>query len=175
MLWHLFFGRVNYSYKGRYIFTSNLRYDGSSRFVGNRWGLFPSASVAWRASDEFFFDWAKPVLTDANSELVGYNGNERVGNYESINQYNIGSYYNGIIGVTQTNKLANLNLSWESTEQTNIGLDVTLLDGRVSFVAEYYIKKTKDLLADEVIPSELGVSSMRVNMGNIEIKVLNLR
>ena len=166
-----FFGRVNYSYKGKYIFTSNLRYDGSSRFVGNRWGLFPSASVAWRASDEFFFDWAKPVLTDAKFRLSwGTNGNERVGNYESINQYNIGSYYNGVIGVTQTDKLANLDLSWESTEQTNIGLDVTLLDGRVSLVAEYYIKKTKDLLADEVIPSELGVSSMRVNMGNIENK-----
>ena len=166
-----FFGRVNYSYKGKYIFTSNLRYDGSSRFVGNRWGLFPSASIAWRASDEFFFDWAKPVLTDAKFRLSwGTNGNERVGNYESINQYNIGSYYNGVIGVTQTDKLANLDLSWESTEQTNIGLDVTLLDGRVSLVAEYYIKKTKDLLADEVIPSELGVSSMRVNMGNIENK-----
>ena len=54
-----FFGRVNYSYKGKYIFTSNLRYDGSSRFVGNRWGLFPSASVAWRASD--------------NSSLTGQN------------------------------------------------------------------------------------------------------
>ena len=81
-----FFGRVNYSYKGKYIFTSNLRYDGSSRFVGNRWGLFPSASVAWRASDEFFFDWAKPVLTDAKFRLSwGTNGNERVGNYESIN------------------------------------------------------------------------------------------
>ena len=170
-----FFGRVNYSYKGKYIFTSNLRYDGSSRFVGNRWGLFPSASVAWRASDEFFFDWAKPVLTDAKFRLSwGTNGNERVGNYESINQYNIGSYYNGVIGVTQTDKLANLDLSWESTEQTNIGLDVTLLDGRVSLVAEYYIKKTKDLLADEVIPSELGVSSMRVNMGNIENKGIEL-
>lgn len=65
-------------------------------------------------------------------------------------------------------------MSWESTEQTNIGLDVTLLDGRVSLVAEYYIKKTKDLLADEVIPSELGVSSMRVNMGNIENKGIEL-
>lgn len=70
--------------------------------------------------------------------------------------------------------MANLDLSWESTEQTNIGLDVTLLDGRVSLVAEYYIKKTKDLLADEVIPSELGVSSMRVNMGNIENKGIEL-
>ena len=115
------------------------------------------------------------MLTDAKFRLSwGTNGNERVGNYESINQYNIGSYYNGVIGVTQTDKLANLDLSWESTEQTNIGLDVTLLDGRVSLVAEYYIKKTKDLLADEVIPSELGVSSMRVNMGNIENKGIEL-
>ena len=177
--WHeammSYFGRFNYNYMSKYLLEMNLRYDGSSRFVGNRWGLFPSASIAWRASDEFFFDWAKPVLTDAKFRLSwGTNGNERVGNYESINQYNIGSYYNGVIGVTQTDKLANLDLSWESTEQTNIGLDVTLLDGRVSLAAEYYIKKTKDLLADEVIPSELGVSSMRVNMGNIENKGIEL-
>lgn len=170
-----FFGRVNYSYKGKYIFTSNLRYDGSSRFVGNRWGLFPSASVAWRVSDESFLAWAKPVLTDAKFRVSwGTNGNERVGNYESINQYDIGSYYNSVIGVTQTDKLANSDLSWESTEQTDIGLDLTLLDGRISLVGEYYIKKTKDLLADEVIPSELGVSSMRVNMGNIKNEGIEL-
>lgn len=164
-----FFGRVGYSYKGKYILQSNLRYDGSSRFVGQRWGLFPSASAAWRFSDEFFFDWAKPVLTDAKFRVSwGANGNEQVGNYESINQYNIGGYYNGIISVSQTSKIANLDLSWESTEQTNVGLDLTFLDGRVSLTAEYYIKRTKDLLADEVMPSELGVSSMRVNLGNIE-------
>ncbi|EKU88975.1 SusC/RagA family TonB-linked outer membrane protein [Bacteroides oleiciplenus] len=170
-----FFGRVNYSYKGKYIFVSNLRYDGSSRFVGKRWGLFPSASAAWRFSDEFFFDWAKPILTDAKFRASwGTNGNEQVGNYESINQYEIGGYYNGAIAVKQTSKLANVNLSWESTEQTNIGLDLTLLNGRVSVTAEYYIKKTKDLLADEVMPSELGISSMRVNLGNIENRGIEL-
>lgn len=170
-----FFGRANYSYKGKYIFMSNLRYDGSSRFAGKRWGLFPSVSGAWRFSDESFFEWAKPILNDAKFRISwGATGNERVGNYESVNQYNIGSYYNGVVGVTQTSKLANVDLSWETTEQTNIGLDLTLLDGRISFTADYYIKKTKDLLADEVMPSELGISSMRVNMGNIENRGIEL-
>lgn len=170
-----FFGRVNYSYKGKYILQSNLRYDGSSRFVGQRWGLFPSVSVAWRLSDEFFFDWAKPVLTDAKLRASwGTNGNEAIGNYETINNYSIDGYYNGVTSVKQTSKIANLYLSWESTAQTNIGLDLTFLDGRVSFTGEYYIKKTKDLLADEIMPSELGVSSQRVNLGNIENRGIEL-
>lgn len=170
-----FFGRFGYSYKGRYIFSSNLRYDGSSRFVAQRWGLFPSASAAWRMSDEKFFDWAKPALTDAKFRVSwGMTGNERVGNYDAINRYVIGAYYNGVLGVTQNSQIANKELSWEATEQTNIGLDLTFLDGRISFTADYYIKNTHDLLSIDNMPSELGVSSMRVNFGKIQNKGIEL-
>lgn len=170
-----FFGRFGYSYKSRYIFSSNIRYDGSSRFVGKRWGLFPSASAAWRFSDESFFQWAKPILTDGKFRVSwGMTGNERVGNYDAINTYSIGNYYNGSMTVTQKSQIANVDLSWEATEQTNLGLDLTFLDGRINFTADYYVKNTHDLLAVENMPSELGVTSMRVNFGKIQNKGVEL-
>lgn len=170
-----FFGRVGYNYKGKYILSSNLRYDGSSRFIGSRWGLFPSASAAWRFSDEAFFRWAKPVLMDGKFRASwGLTGNEQVGNYDAITSYNIGAYYNSILGVTQKTRIANRNLTWESTEQTNLGLDLTFMEGRIAVTADYYIKKTHDLLSLELMPSELGVSDMRVNFGNIQNKGIEL-
>ena len=170
-----FFGRFGYSYKGKYIFSSNLRYDGSSRFVGKRWGLFPSASAAWRFSDEKFFDWAKSILVDGKFRASwGMTGNERVGNYDAINRYVIGAYYNGVLGVNQNKRIANENLTWEATEQTNIGLDLMFLDGRVTFVADYYIKNTHDLLSLDNMPSELGVEDMRINFGKIQNKGIEL-
>lgn len=170
-----FFGRVSYDYKSRYMFNSNIRYDGSSRFVGKRWGLFPSIGAGWRLSDESFMKWAQPALTDAKFRVSwGMTGNERVGNYDAINRYAIGAYYNGTLGVTQNSRVANKDLSWESTEQTNIGLDLTFLDGRITFVADYYVKNTHDLLSLENMPSELGVSNMRINFGKIQNRGVEL-
>ena len=170
-----FFGRITYDYKSRYMFNTNLRYDGSSRFIGKRWGLFPSIGAGWRFSDEFFMKWSKPVLTDAKFRVSwGMNGNERVGNYDAINRYLIGAYYNGVLGVTQNSRVANSDLGWEATEQTNFGLDLTFLDGRITFVGEYYIKNTNDLLSLENMPSELGVSDMRINFGKIQNKGIEL-
>lgn len=170
-----FFGRVTYDYKSRYMFNSNLRYDGSSRFVGQRWGLFPSIGAGWRFSDESFMKWAQPALIDGKVRVSwGMNGNERVGNYDAINRYIIGAYYNGVLGVTQNSRIANKDLSWEATEQTNFGLDLTFLDGRITFVGEYYVKNTHDLLSLENIPSELGVSDMRINFGKIQNKGIEL-
>lgn len=170
-----FFGRIGYNYKSRYIFSSNLRYDGSSRFVGKRWGLFPSASAAWRFSDEPFLNWAKPVLSDGKFRVSwGMTGNERVGNYDAINTYSIGGYYNGSMAVAQNSRIANIDLSWEATEQTNVGLDLSFWDGRLNFTADYYVKNTHDLLAMENMPSELGISNMRINFGKIQNKGVEL-
>ena len=169
------FGRFSYSYAGRYLFNTNLRYDGSSRFIDKRWGLFPSASAGWRFSDEPFLKWTKPFLTDGKFRISwGKTGNERVGNYDALNRYLIGAYYNGVLGVYQNSRLANIGLGWESTEQSNIGLDLTFLDGRISFVAEYYVKNTNDLLSVENMPSELGVKDMRINFGKIQNKGIEL-
>jgi hypothetical protein len=97
-----FFGRLGYAYKGKYLFNSNARYDGSSRFGQNeRWGLFPSASLGWRFSDESFMDWSDSWLSDAKLRASwGVTGNDRVGYYESQTRYTSGIYsYNGISGV----------------------------------------------------------------------------
>ena len=167
-----FFGRFSYSYKGKYLFNSNIRRDGSSRFVNNRWGTFPSASVGWRVSDENFMDWAKPYLKDAKLRASwGITGNENIGNYESLNLYTFGSYYyQGISGVNTSTALGNPNLKWEQTTQTNLGLDVTLFDGRMSVTGDYYVKTTDGLLYNSLLPSELGYSTIKVNLGSIENK-----
>ena len=163
-----FFARAGYSYASRYIVNASLRLDGSSRFVGNRWGLFPSISASWRLSDEKFMKWSKKVLTDAKLRYSwGMTGVQSIGNYEAINTYTINHYYNGTTAVYQNSRLANINLSWEASGMNNLGLDLAFLGGRVTFSADWYRKSTKDLLAMEQIPSEMGVSNMRVNLGSI--------
>jgi TonB-linked SusC/RagA family outer membrane protein len=172
-----FFGRLGYNYKGRYIFNSNIRYDGSSRFGKNkRWGLFPSASVGWRFSDESFMGWAGNWLTDGKLRASwGRTGNDRVGYYESQLRYTSGSYaYNGISGVVPVSTYGNPNLHWEQTEQTDIGLDLNLFGGKANFTADYYIKSTTDLLSNMNLPYTSGFNNMRVNLASIENKGLEL-
>lgn len=172
-----FFGRAVYSWKSRYTLTANVRLDGSSRFgKNNRWGTFPSVSAAWRISDEPFMQWATDVLTDAKIRgSYGITGNDKIGRYESKTVYVGGSqYYNGTGGIIPSSKYGNPDLKWEQTKQTNIGLDLSFLNGRIAFVADYYIKKTKDLLSDYNLPTTTGYSSMRVNLASIENKGVEL-
>ena len=165
------FGRLAYSYKGKYIFSSNIRRDGSSR-VGkeNRWGLFPSASVGWRFSDETFMGWSTGILEDGKLRAsYGITGNERVGNYDALQRYSFGSnFYNGVLGIVPVGMLGNTELSWESTKQFNAGIDLTFIDSKVYFVADYYRKTTEDLLYGAPLPAELGYTSTRVNFGSIQ-------
>lgn len=172
-----FFGRAVYSYKNRYILTGLVRHDGSSRFgVNKRWGTFPSVSVAWRFSDEPFMGWASEVLTDAKLRAsYGITGNDKIGRYESKTFYTSGAYsYNGVGGVVPSSKYGNPNLKWEVTKQTDIGLDLTLFGGRLMLVADYYIKKTSDLLSDLSLPYSTGYDNMRVNLASIQNKGIEL-
>lgn len=172
-----FFGRAVYSYKSRYTLAALGRYDGSSRFgQNNRWGFFPSVSAAWRFSDEPFMAWSNRVLTDAKLRMsYGVTGNDRIGRYESYTTYVAGkAYYNGIGGVVPSNKIGNPNLKWEQTKQTDIGIDLNFLGGRFSFVADYYIKNTSDLLSDYNLPYTTGYSTMRVNLASIRNKGVEL-
>ncbi|HET8829489.1 MAG TPA: TonB-dependent receptor [Pelobium sp.] len=167
------FGRIGYNYKGRYLFNSNFRYDGASRFgVDNRWGFFPSASVGWRFSDEKFMNWTDSFLEDAKLRAsYGITGNDRIDNYAAIQRYVFGqNYYNDISGVVQNSQFGNNTLSWESTEQLDIGTDLSFFNGRLNFTADYYIKTTKDLLYDAPLPSEYGFNSVQVNIGSIKNK-----
>ena len=153
-----------YSWKSRYILAGTLRRDASSKFgKNNRWGWFPSVSAAWRVSDEFFMKWTKPLLSDAKIRVsYGVTGNDKISAYEAMTTYTVNGNYNNIGAVVGSSKYGNPNLKWEETKQTNFGLDLSFLDGRIYFTGDYYIKKTHDLLADQKLPS--GSSGIRRTM-----------
>lgn len=169
--------RLTYNYKGRYLMNATVRRDGSSRFgESNRWGNFPSVSLAWRISDERFMDWATGVMNDAKIRLsYGLTGNQAIGNYDAQNQLIFGSYtYNGVAGVRANTNMGNLMLKWESTTQKNIGIDLNFLGGRLAVSADAYIKLTKDLLYDAPLPLELGPTGVRMNYGSVQNKGFEL-
>lgn len=166
------FGRVGYNFKGKYIFNANLRYDGSSRFgTENRWGFFPSASAAWRLSDEKFLRFLKPFVSDAKLRVsYGVTGNESIGDYVAMLLYAPNFIYedNGqnVSGIGATN-LGYENLSWEETAQMNVGLDLSMNKDRIRITADYYNKRTDKLLNKVEIPKESGFSTQYRNVGQM--------
>ena len=120
--------------------------------------------------------WANNILTDAKIRAsYGITGNDKIGRYESQTVYTAGSqYYNSVGGIVPASKYGNPDLKWEQTKQTNIGVDLSFLNGRIMFVADYYIKKTSDLLSDYNLPSTTGYDKMRVNLASIENKGVEL-
>ncbi|WP_302586052.1 TonB-dependent receptor [uncultured Alistipes sp.] len=162
------FARVNYDYKSRYLVQATVRRDGSSRFSKkNRWGNFPSVSVAWRLSDEPFMKFSRRVLDDAKIRVSwGVTGNEQIGNYDYLYSYTTGDIYDGIGGVYPA-RLAVDNLRWEETRQTDVGLDLSFFGQRLTLTADYYDKYTDGLLANLELPKESGFGSMRTNIGEV--------
>lgn len=173
-----FYGRLGYDYKGRYLVNAVLRRDGSSVFgPENRWGNFPSVSVGWRFSDEAFANSLLGVLTDGKIRASwGITGNQEIGNYDAYQQFEFGSYYyDGISGVRTSPRIGNAALKWEQTTQSDIGLDLTFLNGMINFTGDYYVKTTTDLLYDDPLPNELGFpGKVRTNMGTIENRGIEL-
>lgn len=177
------FGRVNYGYDSRYLLTATVRRDGSSRFGNNnKWGTFPSASVAWNVSNEKFMESSKGWLTNLKFRAgMGITGNQDgIGEYKSLSILGVGndSYYDPETG---TWSLAyapiqnpNADLKWESTKQTNIGVDFSLWN-RVSGTFEYYQKKTNDLLYTYQVPQPpYLVGTMLANVGDLTNKGFEL-
>jgi iron complex outermembrane receptor protein len=147
-----FFGRMNYTLLNRYMMTFTLRDDGSSRFnKNNRWGLFPSAALAWRINDEAWLRNVK-VINDLKLRLGwGITGQqEGIGDYTYIATYtpNIAHAYYPLLGdgTTYRPDVYNPNLTWEKTTTWNAGLDLSLLNNRLGFSVDYYYRKTKDLI-----------------------------
>lgn len=167
-----YFARVNYDYEGRYLLSATARYDGSSRFgANNRFGFFPSASVGWRISEENFLKGNRTINDLKLRGSLGKTGNQQIGNFAARGSLAIGANYNGQGGVVPaSNGLPNPNLSWESTTQWDIGLDLSLLNNRLTFTTDYYHKRTDDLLFNQVIPTQTGYNTIAVNLGAIENK-----
>jgi TonB-dependent starch-binding outer membrane protein SusC len=171
------FGRLTYDYKGKYIINALFRNDGSSRFgPENRWAKFTSASAAWRFSDESFMEWSGRVLNDGKFRIsYGANGNDGpLGPYDWRSLYEGGHSYNGIAGVSVVPNFGNPLLKWEETEQTNVGLDLEFLSGRVSFTGDYYQKTTKSLLQKVNLPTNTGYPSMFTNTAHIQNRGVEL-
>ncbi|SFC00121.1 TonB-linked outer membrane protein, SusC/RagA family [Flagellimonas taeanensis] len=155
-----YFGRLNYNYKGKYLFEANARYDGSSRFAeDNRWGFFPSFSAGWRILEESFASKLKNTFDEIKIRgSWGKLGNNRIGDYSYQEVY--GSYLYPFGGSLQQGvapvELANSRLKWETTTITNVGLDLSLLSRRLNLSMEYYNKTTSDILTKIPIPLVLG-------------------
>ncbi|NGM67172.1 SusC/RagA family TonB-linked outer membrane protein [Sphingobacterium sp. SGR-19] len=164
------FTRVNYNYKKKYILTANLRTDGSSRFGSdNRWATFPSLAAAWRLSEEDFIQ-NLPVISDLKLRASwGITGNQNIGNYASYSLYAGGNNYLGMPGFIPS-VLGDRNLKWETTAQTDVGIDVGLFDDRIFLLADYYHKKTSDLLIGVPILTNSGYMNRFTNSGDIENK-----
>lgn len=165
-----YIGRVNYTLLDRYLFTVTGREDGSSRFGANhRWGFFPSVAFGWRLSDEPFLRNVSAIQQIKLRASWGVAGNPSISPYQSLNRLSAQQYtFNGTIAPGYVaSSLGNDNLSWESTKQTDLGADVGLWNGRVDMTADWYNKRTDDLLLGIDLPSESGYSTALVNAGAI--------
>lgn len=167
------FSRFNYTYKGKYLFEANARYDGSSRFsTGNKYGFFPSVSAGWRISEENFFRGLKNTINEAKLRLSwGKLGNQLIGTYPSTTALELESTTLGkqIVNTATLNKMANKNISWEATEEKNIGIDLTLFNN-LSVTADYYQRRTRDILLELDVPLTLGLKAPFQNAGVVDNK-----
>ena len=167
------FSRLNYTYKGKYLFEINARYDGSSRFsTGNKYGFFPSASAGWRISEENFFGGLKNTINEAKLRLSwGRLGNQLIGTYPFTTALALESTALGkqIVNTATLNAMANKNISWESTEEKNIGIDLTLFS-RLNVTADYYQRRTRDILLSLDIPLIIGLDAPFQNAGIVDNK-----
>lgn len=168
-----YYGRVNYSFKERYLLELNGRYDGSSRFMkDHRWGFFPSASAAWRISEENFFDAARETIDNLKIRVsYGILGNQDIYSYfpyAATIAPGYGYWFDKDLGsgATQT-QVANEKISWEKSSQTNFGLDVDLLNSNLSFSFDYYVRNIKDMLQQFPIPEFVGLTSPWENAGSM--------
>jgi TonB-linked SusC/RagA family outer membrane protein len=169
-----FFGRANYGFDNRYLFTFTMRADGSSRFgENNRYGYFPSGSVAWRISEEDFMA-DQTIFNDLKLRAsYGITGNQEIGG-TWVGTWGLGAAYNGLSGISPA-QLANPDLGWEKTTQLDIGIDFALWEDRVKLTADYYIKNTTDLLLNAEVSGLTGFTSVIQNIGEIENKGLEFQ
>ena len=174
-----YFGRLNYNFADRYLIEGNLRYDGTSRFTGeNQYGMFPSFSAGWRVSNEAFYPKdLRNILPDLKLRgSWGKAGNQTAGLYDFYESYTSTTYdLNGQIvqGYMQT-ALANKNLKWETSTQTDIGLDAGFLGSKLTLSADYYYKRTDGILVNLPISGTIGLDAPVQNAAIVNNKGFEL-
>ena len=168
-----FYGRANYNYDKRYLFTLTSRYDGASQFSeGNKWSFFPSGAFSWNISNEKFYPKNNILSGLKFRSSYGLTGNQAISAYQSLAR--ISSTYFVVNNTSVTSVLptsiANKDLTWETTGQFNAGMDFDFFERRINLTGEYYYKKTNDLLFSVPIPSFSGFQARLENLGAIENK-----
>lgn len=166
-----YIGRINYNYNGKYILSVALRSDGSSKFgTNNRYGTFPSVSAGWVVSDEKFMSGISAINFLKLRGSWGKVGNNNIGYYTYLAGVAQSNYVfnNQLASGSALNGIGNANLTWETTEGYDIGVDVSLLNNRVSFSYDYYRKKTDGLLYGIDIPVQSGFSTITSNIGRFD-------
>ena len=172
-----YFGRLNYNYKDKFLLTGTLRADGSSRFPENKWGVFPSGSVGYRLSSEQFMQDLNFINDLKLRASYGVVGNQELGdNFPGRPRYRTGSNYTGSFPGINIDNIPNPNLSWESTAQTNLGIDLAMFDNRVNITADFYEKITSDLIFRKTIPRSAGFfgNAFGFNLGEVENRGIDL-
>ena len=177
-----YMARVNYSFDDKYLVTATVRRDGSSRFgENNRWGTFPSVSLAWRISKESWFPQSEVVSDLKLRAGYGVTGNQAsIGNYDFAALFDIRKYAFGgeVVDALTTTSLYNPDIRWEAIHQANIGVDLSLFNSRVNLSLDAYVKNTKDMLVSASVPITAGfdetVSSCQTNAGKVRNKGVEL-
>jgi TonB-linked SusC/RagA family outer membrane protein len=169
-----YFGRINYAFQNKYLFEANARYDGSSRFTeNNRYSFFPSFSAGWRLSQENFWGNLNNYINEFKIRgSWGKTGNQAVALYSYYSTLDLLSYsFSGapVQGYTQL-KMSNEDLTWETTTQTDVGLDAQVLDNKFSLSIDYYNKKTDGILLVLPVPGTLGLQASAQNAGVVTNK-----
>jgi TonB-linked SusC/RagA family outer membrane protein len=162
------FSSVNYDYKKKYLVTVTARYDGSSRFgTENRYGLFPSVRVGWSLVEEEFLKNSSTISEMKFRASYGLTGNDQIGNFDARGLYGGGGNYSGSAGIVPSS-LANLGLSWETNNTTNLGLDFGFFENRITGSVDAFDRRTKDLLLSQPILWTNGFGGISNNVGELQ-------
>ncbi|MCF0049786.1 TonB-dependent receptor [Dyadobacter sp. LJ53] len=177
--WQLasYYARLTYGLLDRYLFTANIRQDGSSNFSKNhKWATFPSGAFAWKLSSEPFMQNVTAISQWKWRVSYGLTGNQAIEPYQTMSRFsNVYTIINGVpVNAVRPTTVANDDLTWETTHQLNIGTDFSMLNNRLNITADYYRRVTKDLLFSVQLPQYSGYSNQLKNIGSVENKGFEL-
>lgn len=167
-----YFGRINYDYQKKYLFSLNMRYDGASNLGDqNKWGFFPGVSVGWNVNKEKFWKvFPEELLRLKLRASYGVNGNiTGLGDFTAQGEYGVGAKYGGAAAIQNT-VIPNTNLKWEQSKTIDVGADIGLFNNRVTILIDYYRRVTDNLLTSLSLPQSTGFGSVLTNLGSLENK-----
>lgn len=165
-----YFGRINYDYKQKYLLSVNARYDGASNLGANyRWGLFPGVSAGWNLHNESFWNAMPKQLSSLKLRAsYGVNGNiSGLSDFQAQGAYAVGARYAGQAAIQNT-VLPNPDLKWEQSKTFDIGVDLGLLNNRITFLFDYFQRRTDNLITSLSLPRSTGFTSILTNLGSLQ-------